>query len=117
MGVWIVVESICSDDLQPAGIACSDLRKRRKRPIVTLDRDQMPCARGKERARQSARTGADLDDIDILQWTRRAGDARGEIEIEQKVLSERFLGVKAVTTDDVPKRGKVINRAHARHAT
>jgi hypothetical protein len=46
----------------------------------------------------------------------RARDPRGEIEVEQEVLAERFAGRQSVLANDLAKRRKVIDRAHAGRA-
>ena len=42
-----------------------------------------------------------------------ARDPRGEVEVEQEILAERFAGRQAVLADDLAKRRKVVDRAHA----
>ena len=66
--------------------------QRGNRALVALDGDDALRAFGQQRARQSARPRADLDHGCALQRTAGTGDARGQIEIEQKILAQRFLG-------------------------
>ena len=85
----------------------------RQRALVALDGDDAPRAQRQQRARQSAGTGADLDDGGIFERSRGARDPRGEIEVEQEILSERFAGRQSVLANDVAKRRQVVDRAHA----
>ena len=78
--------------VEAAGIARGDLRERRDRAVVALDRDDAPRALREQRARQSAGPGADLDHVDAVERAGGARDAGGEIEVEQEVLAERFPG-------------------------
>src|ERR1700751_2834539 len=77
-----------------------------------LDRDDAFGAECEQRACQSARTRADLDDGGVVEWRCRARDARGEIEVEEKVLAERFAGRQSVLANDLAKRREVVDRAH-----
>ena len=49
---------------------------------------------GEQRARQSARTRADFDDVTPSSGPAGAGDARGQVEIEEKILAERLFGAQ-----------------------
>src|SRR6185437_11185980 len=80
---------------------------------VPLDRDDVPCAEREQRAGQSARTGADLDHGCVFERARGAGDPRRQIEVEQKILAERFSGGQRMLTNDLAQRRQVIDRAHA----
>jgi len=77
-----------------------------------LDRDDAPRAFRQQRARQTARAGANFDHGRALQGAAGAGDARGQIEIEQEVLAERFLGGQAMPVDHVAQRRQVVDLAH-----
>ena len=100
-------------DLEAAGVSLRNIFQRRQRTLVALDRDDAFGAQREQRARQSAGTGADLDDGGVFQRPRGARDARGEVEVEQKILSERFARRQRVLLDDVAQRRKVVDRAHA----
>ena len=71
-----------------------------------------PC--GEQRARQPARSGADLDHVDAVERSGGARDAGGEIEVEQKVLTERLLGVETVSADHLAQRREIVDGAHQR---
>ena len=47
------------------------------------------------------------------QRARGARDPRGEVEVEQEILSERFAGRQGVLANDLAERRKVVDRAHA----
>ena len=44
---------------------------------------------------------------------RGARDPRGEVEVEQEILAERFAGRQGVFANDVAQRRQVVDRAHA----
>ncbi len=102
-----------ADDLQPSGIRLEICFKRRQRALVALHRDDVPRPQRQQRPRQSAGTGTDLDNGGVFQRSRRARDPRGEIEVQQEILAKRFAGRQSVLADDLAKRRKVIDRAHA----
>ena len=66
-----------------------------------------------QRAGEPAGTGADLDHGDTVERSARAGDARREIEVEQKVLAQRFFRLQLVLADHVAKRRQSVDLAHA----
>ena len=99
-----------ADDVEPAGIMRGDLLQRGDRALVALDRDDACGAERQQRAGQSARPGADLEHGDAGERTGRARDAGGQIEIEQKILSERFLGGEAVAANDLAQRRQAVRR-------
>src|SRR5690606_30410573 len=66
--------------------------KRIGETIVQFDRDQSFHACIKERAREAARTGADLDHRLSLNGACRRCNASKQDGIEQEVLAERLLG-------------------------
>ena len=99
-------------DLEPARIALGDVVERRQRALVALDRDDALGAQRQQRARQSAGAGADLDDGGVFERTGGARDARGEVEVEQKILAERFARRQGMFADDVAQRRQIVDRAH-----
>ena len=107
---------IGADDLQPSRIALGNLFKRRQRAFVALDRDDAPRAQRQQRARQSAGAGTDLDDGGVFQRARGARDPRGEVEVEQEILSERLAGRQVMLANDVAERRQIVDRAHAGRA-
>ena len=109
----IEVLRVGADDLQPSRIAPGNLLQRRQRALVALDGDDAPRAQRQQRARQPAGTGADLDDGGIFERARGARDPRGEVEVEQEILAERFARRQSMLANDLAKRRKVVDRAHA----
>ena len=99
-------------DLQPAGITLRNIVERRQRALVALDRDDALGAQRQQRARQSAGAGADLDHGGALQRARGACDPRGEVEVEQEILAERFACRQGVFANDVAQRRQIVDRAH-----
>src|SRR5205807_9450951 len=65
-----------------------------------------------QRARQPARSGADLQHRSAIERACGAGDSSSQIEIEQEVLAERFAGGELVAPDDLAQRRQGIHRAH-----
>jgi hypothetical protein len=75
------------DDIELSGPTPGDVRQRRQAARVALNGDNTPRSLGKERTRQSARTGADFDNRSASQRAAGTGDAGGQIEVEQEVLA------------------------------
>ena len=70
-----------------------DLVERGDGALVALDGDDAARRLRASSARvKPARAGADLDHGGALERAGGARDARGQIEIEQEILAERFLG-------------------------
>src|SRR5262249_56143468 len=72
---------------------------------------------GEQRGCEAAGTGPDLDHVDAVEWPRRARDPGGEVEVEKKILAERFPGAETVSADYVAQRGQAVDRRHARRAS
>ena len=89
-----------------------NLLERRQRALVALDRDDAPGAQRQQRARQAAGAGADLDDGGAFERARGARDPRGEVEVEQEILAERFARRQGMFADDVAQRRQIVDRAH-----
>ena len=68
-------------------------------------------AERKQRAREPAGTGADFHDGRSFQRAGGARDPRGEVEVEQKILAERFARRQGVFADDVAQRRQIVDRA------
>ena len=66
---------IAMHDLEPAGIARGNIIQRRDRALVMLDGDDASGAEREQRACQSARARADLDDGAVFERRCRARDA------------------------------------------
>src|SRR5215475_8982091 len=94
-----------------------DFGDRRDRPRVALDRDDAARALRQQGARQPARPWSDLDDGCAVVDSGRARNARGQIEVEKKILTERFAGGKTVAADHVTQGRQVVDRAHRAAAT
>src|SRR3954451_12320557 len=77
-----------------------------------FDGDHSPRAKRQQRARQTAGTGANLDDGGIFERARRARDPRGKIEVQKEVLTERFASRQRVLANDIAERRKVVDGAH-----
>src|SRR5262249_14228305 len=108
----IEIERVGFDDRQSIGITFRDLGERGDGARIALDRDHPARALRQQRARQAAGAGTDLDDGDAAEIAGGAGDACGEIEVENEVLSERFACRQAVTADDVAQRRQIVDSRH-----
>src|SRR6185312_10838578 len=86
--------------------------ERGQRALVAFNRDDAPGAERQQRARQSAGTGADFDDGGIIERPGRPRDASREVEVEQKILAERFAGRQGMFADDVAQRRQIVDRGH-----
>jgi hypothetical protein len=97
-------QRVALDEVEPAGMGGGEFAKRREAAPVALDRNDMARPGGEERPRQPAGTGADLDDGGLVERPGGAGDAAGQVEIEEEVLAERFARPDAVPGDDLAQR-------------
>ena len=100
------------DDLEALRVTSGDLGESRQAARIALDGDHPFRALSEKRARQAARTRADLDDGDAGERPARPRDARGQVEVEQEVLAERFLRREPVALHDLPQRRQRIDAAH-----
>jgi hypothetical protein len=85
-----------------------DFGQGRKTPLIALDRNDLARALGQKGAGQAAGAGPDLDDRCLRERTRGPRDAPRQIEVEQKILPERFFRGKSMGGNDVPERWKII---------
>ena len=90
----IEVLGVGADDFQPSRISLRDFLERGEGAFVALHRDHVARSHGQQGARQSPRTGTDLDHGGIFQRARGTRDTGGEIEIQKEILPERFAGRK-----------------------
>ena len=93
----------CSRPGQCAAISASAARQRSSRSIAITFR-----ALREQRPRQAAGAGADLDHGDASSGPRGAGDAAGQVEVEEEVLAERLLRREAVRGDDFAQRRQAV---------
>jgi hypothetical protein len=82
--------------------------ERRDGTLVALDRDHPLGAERQQRAGEPAGAGTDLQHRDAGERSRRPGDACSEVEIEQKILTERFLGDETMPANDFAQRRQAI---------
>ena len=94
--------------------AAGDLRKRREAAAVALDRDDALGAGRQDRSGQSARAWPDLEHAHSFE---RAGGPRHpacQVEVEEKVLSERFPWQEPMRAHHLPQRRQLVDLAHRR---
>lgn len=60
-----------------------------------------------ERPRQPARSGADLDNRDGVERSGGARDAAGQVEVENKILTEPLARAELVARDDLAQRRQI----------
>ena len=90
-----------------------DFRQSRQAARVPLYGDDLR-PRREQGAGKAAGAGADLDHGHVVERTGGAGDAAGEVEIVEEILSERLLGGELVRGDDFAKRRQTVGgEAHA----
>ena len=105
---------IGGNDVEPSRIERRDIGQRRQAALVLLDGDHAGGAFEQQRPGEAAGAGAYLDDGDLFERPRRAGDAPGQVEIEQEVLAEAFLGGEPEVADHLAERRQAVGRGHAR---
>ncbi len=79
-----------------------DFRQCRQAATVPFDGNDLFRPERKYSAGEAAGTGPDLNDSHAFERSRRSGDLLGKVEVEQEVLSERFLRIEPMTLDDIP---------------
>ena len=99
---FVHLHRICVDHLQLAGIGLGNLCQRGQAARVALHRNHLGRAFHQQRPCQPARTGADF--VHRLAFNSGgAGDLAGEIEVEKKILSQRFFCRQAVHFNHFPQ--------------
>src|SRR5205823_7671469 len=98
-------------------IVRGDFSECRQRPLIALDCNDPPGAVRQESACETAGPGADFHDRNACKRPSGAGNACREVEIEQKILAERFLGAQIVSPDHLAQRRQIIDRGHAGSAS
>jgi len=78
--------------------------ERRQTSCVALDRDNATCTRREQCPRQTAGTGADLDDCRLVEASGGAGDPGRQIEVEQEMLPEALPSGDGVPRDNLAQR-------------
>ncbi len=107
------LQRVALDHLEPAGIGGGDLGQRRQAARVALDGDDPARTAGEQGAREAAGARADFHDRRTLQRARGAGDAAGQVEVEQEVLAEGLLRHQPVAGDDLAQRRQGVDGAQA----
>ena len=102
------------EHLEAARIMRRDFGKGRKAAAVLLDGHHLACAIGEQRPGQATGAGADLDHGAGRKISGGAGNARGQVEVEQEILAERLLRVEAVRTDHLAQGRQAVDLAHSR---
>ena len=90
--------------VEPARIVRGDLGQRRKAALVALDGDDPAGARGEQRARQSARARADLDDRHAGKVAGGARDRAVRLRSSRKFWPSAFDRREPVAGDDLAQR-------------
>ena len=81
-----------------------DLLERRDRTIVALDRDDAGGAERQQRAGEAARPRAYLENRRVSERPGGARNSLRQIEIEKKILSERFSRNETMSANDLAQR-------------
>jgi hypothetical protein len=100
------------DDLQPALCRGLELGQSVERPRIDLDRHDAGRPFEQQGAGEATRPGADLDGRALIERRGRAGDAAGQVEVEQEMLAEAFAGVEAMAGNRLAQRrqGRYVHR-------
>jgi len=104
-------EGVPGDDLESIRIDVGDLGERGEAACITFDGNDATGPFKEQGARQPAGAGTDLDHSDVFERTGSACDASRQVEVEQKILAERSLGLQSMPPYDLPQRWQPI--AHA----
>ena len=104
-------ERVRRDDVEAPGIVLGDLLQRRNGALIALDGDHASGAECQQCARQAARPRTDFQHRHAGERTRRAPDARGQVEVEKEILSERFSGDEIMPANDVAQRRQAVRRS------
>ena len=86
----------------------SDPGKRREAANVALDRDDFLRTFREQCPREPAGAGTNFDNRRIGQRRGGARDAARKIEIEKKILAERFFGQKSMRGGDLAQRRQTV---------
>ena len=92
------------DDLQPPGGRLDQLLEGRDGPGVDFHGDDVAGALQQQGAREPAGAGTDLDHGAAGERRRGAGDAPGQVEVEQEMLAEALARIEAVGGDGLAQR-------------
>ena len=95
------MERITCDKIKAPRISRSKLAERRETPPVSLYRDNAVRPRRKQRPRQTARAGADLDDRGLVESSRCSCDPTRQVEVEQEILAKAPVRDDSVSRDDL----------------
>src|SRR5690606_9895096 len=87
---------------------CSDFCERRKAAFIALDCDYALGTIGKQGAGKAARSRSHLNYGALCQVAGRPRNLVRDVEIEQKVLTERFLGPQFEAIHDILERRQSI---------
>jgi hypothetical protein len=89
---------------QAAGGRLLQIVQRGDRPPVDFDCDESRRAFEQKGARETTRTGSDLDHRALVEWARRAGDPSRQVEVEEEVLAQPLAGVQSMSGDGLTQR-------------
>ena len=103
------IQSVAIDRLQAVGIGGCNLGHHRHTARVFFNRQHPARALGQQAACQTAGTGADFKHVRAGKITRQPRNFRGQVEVEQKVLPQRFFRRKIMRGNHVTQRGQVID--------
>ena len=101
MSQRIDLERVAVDDLKAAGVGRADLLQRWHTAGVFFDCQHAAGAFGQQAARKATGAGADFQHVALREITRLPRDFGGQVQIQQKVLTQRFAGLQVVVIDDL----------------
>ena len=106
--VHVERQCVGGDNLESARIVRGDLRKRGETSLVAFHGDYAGGTRGQQGAGKAAGARTDLDDRRVGKIAGGARNAARQVQVEKKILSERFLRRQPMSRDDLAERRKSV---------
>ena len=110
-GAWIDLGGVALDDGEAALGGGGEFGQERQKARIHLHGHD-PGAGLEEGASEATGAWADLQDHVVFADFSQAGNFAGDVEVEEEVLAERFLGQEAVGLKTVPQ-GRQAGEVHA----
>ena len=108
----IDLQGVGFDEFEPAAGDRLQLLQGANGSRIDLDRDNALGAFEQQGARQPTRTGTDLDHQALIEGRGGAGDAPGEIEVEEEMLTQPLARIEAMGRDDLAQRRQTGEAVH-----
>src|SRR5689334_11122898 len=113
----IDLQRIAGMNLEPPRISDCYVVERRQASVIAFNRNDLFRSFHQQRACQAAGAWADLDDGAFGDIACGARDLACQIEVEKKILPERFFRRQSVALDHIAERRKAVRSRHGSHDT